>query len=193
MKPDPLGLSRLFAESRPRLLALVEQRVRHTALQARVDPEDVLGDAWFKASKRWPEYQQQPALDPFLWLYGIVLDCWRDTYRAHKAACRDVGRDERFPEESSVQLVQRLIDSGSSPSAAASRAEQQEQLRRVLGLLPEEDRVLLSMRYLDQLSWQEVAGHLGITANAAMVRHSRALTRLLRHGAALGLDEGATG
>ena len=48
----------------------------------------------------------------------------------------------------------------------------------MLGMLSERDRDILWLRYFDGLTFPEVAEVLGITENAAAVRHVRALNRL---------------
>jgi len=53
--------------------------------------------------------------------------------------------------------------------------------------LPREQRRALELRVLDQLPYEEVAGRLGCSENAARLRVSRALRSLtLRLGAARG-------
>ena len=67
---------------------------------------------------------------------------------------------------------------GTSPSKAILRVELQEEVRRVVDLLKENEREVLWMHYEDQLSFAQIGLVLDISANAATLRHLRALKRL---------------
>ena len=51
-------------------------------------------------------------------------------------------------------------------------------VRHVLTVLPEQDREILLMRYLEKLSNQEIGQVLDIEPKAVSKRHARALLRL---------------
>ncbi len=170
-------LGRLFEEHRPRLLAMVERRM-DPALRARVGPEDVLNDAFLQARSRWQRFREEGRMRPYPWLYRIVLDRLIEAWRRETRECRDLHADMPWPEESSIQLGLRLVDAGTSPTAAAARDELRRQVRQVLELLSEKDREILRMRHEDDLTHAEAAEVLGITENAATVRYVRALRRL---------------
>ena len=51
-------------------------------------------------------------------------------------------------------------------------------MQKALDLLGEADREVLILRYLEDMPFAEVATVLGITENAAKVRHFRALDRM---------------
>jgi RNA polymerase sigma-70 factor (ECF subfamily) len=174
---DLARLGQLFEQHRPKLLAVVQRRL-DPALAARVGPDDVLGEAFLEARRKWAAFQAEPGLSPYAWLYRIVRDCLIEAWRRESRACRDLDRDLPWPERSSAQLVLGLVGSGSSPSARAVREEQQRQVVETLHLLKEKDREVLWMRHHDDLSFQEVAAVLGIAETAARVRYVRALERL---------------
>ena len=83
-----------------------------------------------------------------------------------------------MPDESAAALVDRLMASGTSPSDGLIREELRARIRAGLDALPPRDREVLVLRYLEQLSTDEIAAELGITAGAVMTRHTRALIRL---------------
>jgi len=95
------------------------------------------------------------------------------------------GEDNAFP------LTNILDPSTPDPLEALSRQELELLLDRALGLLPEEARQVIEMCYLLELSHQEVAGRLGISAGTLYTRLHRARRHLrqllngpLRHEAA---------
>jgi RNA polymerase sigma-70 factor (ECF subfamily) len=180
------NLGRIFEEYRPRLLAMLERRI-DPSLAHRVDPDDVLNEAFIAARLRWPSVAAQlqspsPAFDPtsmqYAWLYRLVLDTLIEVYRRHTRQKRDVRLDMPWPDASSLQLGFGLVNQGTSPSEAVMRAEVQQNIRRVVALLKEPEREILWMRHNDQLSFREIGAVLSITENTATVRYTRALRRL---------------
>ncbi len=70
------------------------------------------------------------------------------------------------------------MDSGTSPSNALLREELKGRVRAGLAQLPEADREILVLRFLEQLSTNESAAVLGISEGAVKMRCTRALERL---------------
>jgi RNA polymerase sigma-70 factor (ECF subfamily) len=173
-QPD---LERLLEEYRPRLVAVVGRRM-DPALAARVEPDDVVNDAYLRASERWNEVSERADFSPFPWLYQLVRDCLIETWRREARECRDLRQQMPWPDGSSVQMGLGLVQSGTTPSAAAHRADVQQRMREAVGHLREADREILHLRHFDNLSHVEAAAVLGIAVSAANVRYVRALERL---------------
>jgi RNA polymerase sigma-70 factor, ECF subfamily len=174
---DLAALGKLFEEHRPRLLAMLKRRI-DPALAVRLDPEELLNEAVFLAQSKWAWFKEQQSLTPYAWLYGTARDCLIEAWRRHSRGVRDLRRDLPWPEESSIQLLHGLVNTGTSPSAALARAELRQDVRNVLSMLKDKDREILGMRHFDELSFAEAAEVLGISENAATVRYVRALRRL---------------
>jgi RNA polymerase sigma-70 factor (ECF subfamily) len=173
---DLARLAEMFEVHRAKLLAMVQRRLDRS-LAARLDPEDVLSEAFLEARRRWPNFDPR-ATPPYVWLYGIVRERLLDAWRRATRRGRDVHREMPWPERSSLQLGMGLVNPGTSPSQAASREEMQERMRRTMDALKDSDKEILTMRHYDDLSFGEAARVLGITENAATVRYVRALKRL---------------
>jgi RNA polymerase sigma-70 factor (ECF subfamily) len=171
------ALGQLFEELRPRLLEMLRWRM-DPVLATRVDAEDILNDAFIRAQCRWREFRQQPKTTPDAWLFGMVRDTMIETWRRETRQQRDRRREMPWPEQSSIQLGLRLVSAGTTPTAAARRAELRRRVEHVMSLLGDTDREILWMRHFGQLSFKEVADVLSITPNAANVRYARALLRL---------------
>jgi RNA polymerase sigma-70 factor, ECF subfamily len=172
------ALGKLFEQHRARLLAMVRRRL-DPALSARVDPEDIVEDAFLRAGSRWSDYDPG-VMSGYTWLYRIVLDCLIETSRKAHAAGRSIRREVPWPERSSVELGLGLVGSTTTPSEAFARAELRQQIAWAVQQLKPDDREILAMRHFDELSHQEAAAVLGITPDAAMQRYARALRRLKR-------------
>ena len=86
----------------------------------------------------------------------------------------------RLPDQSAVQLADMLQASQSSPSRHMVREELRQRVRAALGRLGEQDREVLVLRHLEQLTMRETAEVLGVSLSAGQSRYRRALERLHR-------------
>ena len=102
-------------------------------------------------------------------------------HRRHVTARkRSTTREEppRLPDESVLELAQRLVASGTSPSNHMVQEEIRNRMQASLAQLAGGDREILVMRYLEQLSMNDIAGVLEISEGAVKMRHTRALRKL---------------
>ncbi len=169
-------LGKLFEAHRAQLLTFARRRLDR-ALAARVDAEDLLSLVFAKAMKRWPQFKtsKQPA---YPWLKQLLLDCLYDEYDRHRAKGRDVRRDERWPEQSSLLVGLGLVQSSTTPSKAAERREQEARLKETLAMLRPEYRDILHMLYQEGRTTQEAANLLDVPEGTARQWHARALRKL---------------
>jgi RNA polymerase sigma-70 factor (ECF subfamily) len=156
---------------------MLERRI-DPRLQARLDPDDVLHDAFLLAQSRWAAFRDAGGLSPYAWLYRAVLDTVVNHWRKETRGRRDPRREIPWPEESAAALGMGLVDSGTRPSEAARRHETESRMKQALDLLKPSHREVLWMRQFDQLSYREIGEVLGISENAAAVRYVRAVERL---------------
>jgi RNA polymerase sigma-70 factor (ECF subfamily) len=153
-------------------------------LQGRIDPLDVIQDAYLEASEHRAEFMREPARPFFLWLRAIVGNKLLELHRHHLGTqMRDAGREVslycgNMPEASSAALADQLLGHATRPSEAAIRAEVKIQLQEALNVMDPLDREVLVLRHFEQLSPAETAQVLGIREKAARMRYLRALKRL---------------
>ena len=170
-------LGKLLDDHRPRLVAMVSRRI-DPRLAVRIDPEDVVNEAFLLARRRYTNFKRQTSVSAYSWLYRIVLDCLIEAWRRESRGRRDLQREMPWPAESSAQLGAGLIHSGTSPSEEVARQHLQEHMQQTLEMLSEKDREILWMRHYDQLTHKEAGAVLEITESAATLRYVRALERL---------------
>jgi RNA polymerase sigma-70 factor (ECF subfamily) len=173
-------LNRWFDKYRDRLRALVQLRLS-SRLAGRFDASDVLQEAFLDATKRLAQYRNQANVSPYLWLRFLTLQRLGIFHRRHLyTKKRSAGRESMLtaPKISSIALADWIIDSGTSPSVSAFRHEQRDGLQAALNAMSAQDREILTARHFEQLSNEEAAEALGITAAAASRRYYRALERL---------------
>src|SRR5437764_946784 len=184
---DPSAANDLFQRHRRRLRRMVGVRMDRR-LAAPVDPSDVVQEALADAARRLPAYLRDRPLPFFPWLRRLAWDRLAALHRTHvRAARRSVTREEppALPDESALELADRLLARTGGPGAGPERAEGRALVREALGRLPERDREVLVLRQLEGLSVAEVAEVLGVGEKAVYARQLKALERL---GALLGPD-----
>jgi RNA polymerase sigma-70 factor (ECF subfamily) len=187
--PDPVppadveSLTALFVRHRERLRRMVRLRLDRRLL-GRVDPSDVLQEAYLDIARRADEYLANPTMRPFLWLRFLTAQRMTILHRQHLGAqARDAGREislhrGAIPQATSVSLAHQLLGRLTSASQAAMRAELQTRLQVVLNGMDPLDREVLALRHFEELSNAETAEVLGIQKAAASNRYIRALRRL---------------
>ena len=183
---DLATLGRVFEENRTRLLRALENRI-DVSLRRRLDPDDLIADAFLKAQSRWEKYCEAPPISLYPWLHQQVLDSLFAAWRRHDGAGRDVHREMPWPDHSSAALALGLFGTGTTPSRALQRSELAEKVRVALQMLKAEDREILLLRHFDELSNLEAGEVLAISPEAASKRYLRALGRLKSELEKLGL------
>jgi RNA polymerase sigma-70 factor (ECF subfamily) len=180
---DETALLELFARHRERLKRMVKLRLDRR-LQGRLDPSDVLQEAYLDVARRAREYLANPAMPVFLWLRWITGQRLVTLHRKHFGSkARDVGlevslRHGALPQATSVSLAAMLLGRLTSPTRAALRAELQLRVQEVLNGMDPIDREILTLRHFEELSNSENAEVLEISKTAASNRYVRALKRL---------------
>jgi RNA polymerase sigma-70 factor (ECF subfamily) len=179
---DREARQQLLVRHRDRLRQMVALRMDRR-LRARVDPSDVVQEALADAAQELSDYLRQRPLPFYPWLRQLAWDRLIELHRRHvHAQKRSVRREDpeflALPEESAVQLAQRLLAPGSTPSERLVRDELRGRVQAALAQLSPRNREVLVLRHLEQLSTQDTAAILGITQGPVKTRHLRALERL---------------
>ena len=180
---DQLALTASWERRRARLHQMVCPRLDRR-LQGRVDPSDILQDAYLDLAARLPDYARERPMPTYLWLRLVTGQRLAMVHRQHLgAAMRDAGREVSLyrgalPQASSASLAAQLLGRFTTASQAAIRAERQLRLQEVLNGLDEMDREILALRHFEQLTNGEAAQVLGLSKTAANNRYIRALGRL---------------
>ena len=180
---DAQAQTELFERFRPRLKKMVRLRLNRR-LQGRIDDSDIVQDALLAASRRLPQYLENPQAPFFLWLRRITGDKLLETHRTHlgtqaRNAEREISLHRgALPPATSVSLAAQLVGRMTSPSQAAVKAEMRIQLQEALNSLDPLDREILALRHFEQLTNSEAAQELDLEPSAASKRYIRALAKL---------------
>ncbi len=180
---DEEALAALFERHKDRLWRIVHFRMAQI-LRQRLEPDDILQEAYLAASKRIKHFAKDGFESSFLWLRLIVTQTMIEAHRRHLGAqARDLRREiviesVVYPQATSVSLAFCLVGSDTSPSQRASRQELFDRVAKTIATMEPLDQEVLALRHFEELTNKETAEVLGIEPKAASIRYVRALQRL---------------
>ena len=181
-EPVP-ALPELFDQFRSRLRTLVEMRMDRR-IRARVDASDVIQETFAEAVRRFPEYEQERKMTPYIWLRFLTLQQLVIAHRRHLGVqARTATLEQQIDVRPQVGLESSamafcLAGGESSPSVKVARAEEIAQMTTALDELEPLDREVLALRHFEQLEHAEIGELLDLTAAAVSSRYRRALKKI---------------
>jgi RNA polymerase sigma-70 factor (ECF subfamily) len=161
---------------------MVRRRLDHR-LQGRIDPADVVQDAYLAVRRKFSQYTAAPRLPCFLWLRLEVGQELVNVHRFHLGAqMRDAGQEvslHRGPlrQGPSLSPAEQLLGKPTTACRAAMRAERNLRVQAALNSMDANDCEELILRRFQEQSNAEAAQVLGIKPSAAVNRSVRALKR----------------
>ena len=149
----------LYARYAPQVQGFLVRMVRDAALA-----EDLLQVTFLSVVRARGRYQ--PGTTVRSWVFAIAANAGRDALRRQRAR-----------REAPSPPIESMVADGDAPNdppdPAAARAVQEALMR-----LPFEQREAVVLHKMQELSFEEIAGALGITVSAAKVRAHRGYHRL---------------
>lgn len=165
---DQDALQRLIVEYHDVLRAVVA-RAMDERLRGRLEPDDVLQDAYVAACKALSKvYFNSPAAF-YKWLETIALHELKNCYRALRAQKRDVAREVGASPKALTSywdILDRVTGTDSTPSRRVARGEATAAVLSSLARLSDDQRDVIRLRFLEGKHVSEVAIHLGKTEAA---------------------------
>ncbi len=171
-------LEEVFEESRAKLLRAISNRVG-TRMRQRVNPSDVLQEAYISAAQRLDRYLENPSVPMISWVQSICFQIISIFYKKHFVAKKRsvLLQHDQLSESYSTWIFQ---DSATSPSARLVKAEEQSQLLALVSKMSENDQAILYLRHVDDRTIREAANLLEIPVETAKKRYSRAIKKLIK-------------
>ena len=178
---DSSALATMFDRHRGRLEKMVRLRL-DSRLRGRIDPADVLQDAFVDAARRLAEFAGN-AMPLFLWLRFLTSQRLQLLHRQHFGPTRNAEREVSLysgavAQADSMSLAQQLLGRLTTPSEGAIRVEMRLRVHDALNAMDPIDREVLALRHFEELTNKETAAVLGLQQAAASNRYIRALGRL---------------
>jgi RNA polymerase sigma-70 factor (ECF subfamily) len=162
------------------LLMLARAGLRERS-RTRRDPSDVVNQTLLEAHRDRGQFRGMTRGELLGWLQQILANNLANVGRHDTRKKRDVRREVplcRQVHDSSAELVEALVDPGSSPSRRADRNEQSVRLAAVLGRLPADQREAVELRYLHGWPVKAIAEYMERNTPAVGGLLHRGLTRL---------------
>src|SRR5262249_54528184 len=177
------ALGRLLELYRRYLVVLAGVQIGRR-LQGKVDPSDVVQEAFLGAWRDFPQFRGTTEKEFLAWLRGILASLLANLVRHYQGTqSRDVRLERQLDlelDQSSEALSRSLMAAHSSPSQQVIRREQAVVLAEALGRLPAEWREVLILRHLEGLTFSEVAERLNRSVGGVKKLWPRALAGLRR-------------
>ena len=176
---DRQAVADLFDRYRGRLEQMVRLRMDRR-LQGRLDPSDVLQEAYLEVARRAGRFAREPTTSVFLWLRFLtgqgLSTCTASTSAPRCATPARRSRSTAGPgrRPPRPRWPRMLLGRLTSPSRAAIRAETQLRIQEALNGMDPIDREVLALRHFEQLTNAETAQVLGLSKAAASNRYIRA-------------------
>jgi len=151
------------------LVTVYQHRLFGVALRmlgSRAEAEEIAQETFLRAHRALGEFRGEARLGT--WLYAIASRLCLNRLAAGSR------RHERSDE---MALLQRPAE-GADAAAALERTELQAALQEAVAALPEERRIVVVLRDLEGLAYEEIAEVLGLPLNTVRTRLHRARTDL---------------
>ena len=141
------------------------------------DAEDTTQEVFVRSLPHLSKITEPRALA--VWLYTVARNrCWRMRRKGAHSPAHTVSLNDLMPDES--ELSDLLRDSGPTPEAQVSGAEQSQRLQQAVMSIPAQYRLVLVLHDMEDLDTDQIAQVLGIKPGTVRVRLHRARLHVRR-------------
>jgi RNA polymerase sigma-70 factor, ECF subfamily len=173
------ALGKVLEAAQHYLLSIARQEL-DPDLRAKNSPSDVVQETFVEAQRDFGQFQGDTEDELLAWLRQLLLHRvgklrrrYRDTQKRRLTREVALGGDD-----SSDGPAGGLAANMPSPSGQAMENEQDQTLQDALGRLPEDYRRIITLRYQEQLPFEEIGRLLQRSPDAARKLWARAVERL---------------
>ena len=177
------SLAAFIEATRKPLIAFINRRLGD-ALRSKVEVDDIFQEVSAEAIRSiTPEFPGER--EPFSWLCHIserkIVDAHRHHFEAKK---RDAGKERVLDAgpgkggDAGGGLVNMLVKSMTTPSAAFSRNAREARLHEAIGRLSEDQQTAIRMKYIENKPSKEIAEAIGKSDAAVRVMLTRTMKQL---------------
>ena len=166
------ALGRVLSEYRTYLLRIARRQLA-SELQAKGGASDLVQDTFLEAQQTFQQFRGNSAAELRAWLCCLLR---------HRAA--KVGRRFRTTAKRrlgcEIPAANSLPAHDGTPSFQAAADEQVRLLQAAIGRLPDDYRLVMTLRYERGLKFEQIGQHMGRSADAVRMLWGRALEALKR-------------
>jgi RNA polymerase sigma-70 factor (ECF subfamily) len=154
---EPLAFEELVRRYQHRVFGVAVRMLRNTA-----EAEEAAQEVFLRVYRAVDEFRGEARLST--WLYAITS----------RVCLTRLGSGERRLVREGEETLTRLANGEATPGAALERSELAAALHRAIAELPEERRIVVVLRDLEGLAYEEIAGALDLPLGTVRSRLHRA-------------------
>jgi len=173
------ALGQLLESARRYLVSIARQEL-DADLRTKNSPSDLVQETFVEAQRAFGQFHGDTEAELLAWLRQLLLHrvgklrrSFRDTQKRRLAREVALGGDS-----STDGPVGGLVVNVPSPSGQAMEREQDQALQAALGRLPDDYRRVITLRYQEELPFEEIGRLLDRSPDAARKLWARAVERL---------------
>jgi RNA polymerase sigma-70 factor (ECF subfamily) len=179
---DMQALSDLLNAQRAGLMRFVEGRL-DKRLTARLDPADIVQEVLVEGACRAVQFFSIQPFPLTAWLQQLAAERIRHVHRDHiriekRSVLRETAHAQHRGLRPDAAPIDQLKSRDRSPSSCVALKELREQIVDLINALPQTERDVLTLRFLEQLDVEQAASQLGITRDNVRTRQLRAIRSL---------------
>jgi RNA polymerase sigma-70 factor, ECF subfamily len=168
------ALGRTLETCRRYLLTVAREELSDD-LRAKGGPSDLVQDTFLEAQSAFQHFRGNSEGELRAWLRRLLHHRAAKFGRRYRTTLkRRLCREASLPQPAPAAPDRRLV----TPSVQLMAHEEAERLRRALERLPEDYRRVVTLRYVDQESFDEIGRRMERTPNAARLLWLRAIERV---------------
>ncbi len=172
------ALGKLLEAARQYLHSIAQQEL-DADLRAKNSPSDMVQETFVEVQRAFEHFRGDTEAELLAWMRQLLLNRvgklrrrYRDTQK------RRLAREVALGDDSTNGPAEGLAANMPSPSGQAMEHEQDQALQAALGRLPEDYRRVITLRYEEQLPFEEIGRLLQRSPDAARKLWARAVERL---------------
>ncbi len=128
------------------------------------DAQDLVQEAFIKVYEQLEKYNQTGSFSG--WLYRVAINHCMDEFRKKRYQMKQVEMD-------SVHDV-----NAEHPEVVFMKKEKSRQLERLIGTLPEDERLIILLRYINELSYDAISDLVGVPLSTVRNKLHRAKRKM---------------
>lgn len=128
------------------------------------DAQDLVQEAFIKVYQQLKKYNRTGSFSS--WLYRVAIN-----------HCMDEFRKKRYQMKQS-EIDEKMVVNHDHPEVVFLKKERDRQLERLIATLPEDERMIILLRYGNELSYAEISGLLDIPLSTVRNKLHRAKKKM---------------
>jgi len=173
---DDGAMERLLLDNFDYLSRFVTAKIP-AACRSQLDADDVLQETFTRAFVKLSTFGGSTPAHFRHWLKTIAKRVLQDAVKAMDRKKRRAQTSDDI-QDPLANMVELLSDTASSPSSKAARTEAIHALQEAMLALPEDQREIVRLLFIERLSAEEISIRVGRTDNAVRAVGHRALSKL---------------